>query len=92
MSPGVNAGPATAALLRDAERCVGELADVSSPDEPLAQLATGRVAMALGRTTVADEYLAAAAAGRRHGPALSRAVAWLAEALRAEAVGDPRRL
>ena len=92
VSAGVNAGPATAALLRDAERCVGELADVSSPDEPLAQLATGRVAMALGRTTVADEYLAAAAAGRRHGPALSRAVAWLAEALRAEAVGDPRRL
>jgi len=92
VSAGVDTGPATAALLRNAQQCVRELTDVSSPDEPLARLATGRVAMALGRTTVADEYLAAAAAGRRHGPALSRAVAWLAEALRAEAVGDPPRL
>ncbi|HUN36192.1 MAG TPA: CHAT domain-containing protein [Trebonia sp.] len=40
----------------------------------------------------ADEQLAAAAAGRRHGPALSRAVAWLAEAHRAQAAGDSRRL
>ena len=39
----------------------------------------------------ADGYLAAAAAGRRHGPALSRA-AWLAQALRAEAAGDGRAL
>ena len=92
VSAGVDAGPATAALLRDAQRCVRELADLSSPDQPLARLATGRVALALGRTAVADEHLAAAAAGRRHGPALSRAVAWLAEALRAEAVGDPQRL
>jgi tetratricopeptide (TPR) repeat protein len=92
VSAGIDVGPATAALLRDAQRCVRELADLSSPDQPLARLATGRVALALGRTAVADEHLAAAAAGRRHGPALSRAVAWLAEALRAEAVGDPRRL
>jgi tetratricopeptide (TPR) repeat protein len=40
----------------------------------------------------ADEHLAAASAGRRHGAALSRAVAWLAEAHRAEAAGDSRRL
>ncbi|HEY1343426.1 MAG TPA: CHAT domain-containing protein [Streptosporangiaceae bacterium] len=92
VSAGIDVGPATAALLRDAQRCVQELADLSSPDQPLARLATGRVALALGRTAVADEHLAAAAAGRRRGPALSRAVAWLAEALRAEAVGDPRRL
>ena len=92
VSAGIDVGPATAALLRDAQRCVRELADLSSPDQPLARLATGRVALALGRTAVADEHLAAAAAGRRRGPALSRAVAWLAEALHAEAVGDPRRL
>jgi len=92
VSASVQAGPATVALLRDAQRCVRELADLSSPDQPLARLATGRVALALGRTTVADKHLAAAAAGRRHGPALPRAVAWLAEALRAEAVGDPHRL
>jgi len=92
VSASIDVGPATAALLRDAQRCARELADLSSPDQPLAQLATGRVALALGRTEVAVEHLGAAAAGRRHGPALSRAVAWLAEALRAEASGDQRRL
>jgi tetratricopeptide (TPR) repeat protein len=92
VSAGVDGGQATAALLRDAQRCVRELADLSSPDQPLARLATGRIALALGQRTVANEHLAAAAAGRRHGPPLSRAVAWLAEALRAEAVGDAHRL
>ena len=92
VSAGIEAGPATAALLRDAQRCVRELSDLSSPDQPLARLATGRVALALGRMAVANEQLVAAAAGRRHGPPLSRAVAWLAEALRAEAVGDSQRL
>ena len=92
VSAGVDAGPATAALLRDAQRCVRGLSDLSSPDQPLAQLAAGRVALTLGRTAVAEEQFAAAAAGRRRGPPLSRAVAWLAEALRAEAVGDSQRL
>ena len=92
VSAGVVVGPATAALLRDAQRCVQELSDLSSPDQPLARLATGRVALALGQSAVANEHLAAAAAGRRHGPPLSRAIGWLAEALRAEAAGDPRRL
>jgi tetratricopeptide (TPR) repeat protein len=92
VSAGIDVGPATSALFRDAQRCARELADLSSPDQALARLATGRVALALGRTAVADGHLAAAAAGRRYGPALSRAVAWLAEALRAEAAGDSRRL
>ncbi len=79
--------------------CSGTLSDASgscpvlgSPDQPLARLATGRVALALGQRAVANEHLAAAAAGRRHGPPLSRAIAWLAEALRAEAAGDSYRL
>jgi len=92
VSAGVEAGPATAALLRDAGRCARTLAHLSSPHQPLAELAVGRVALALGRTAVANQHLAAAAAGRGHGSALSRAVAWRAEALRAEAVGDRRRL
>ena len=92
VSAAVRAGPVAAALLRDAQRCVRELSELGSPDQPLARLATGRVALALGQTAVASEHLAAAAVGRRHGPALSRGVAWLAEALRAEAVGDPQRL
>jgi tetratricopeptide (TPR) repeat protein len=89
---GVHAGPATTALLRDAQRCVRALSELSSPDEPLAQLATGRVALALGQTALATEHLAAAATSRRRGPPLSRAVAWLAEALRAEAVDDSQHL
>lgn len=92
VSAALEAGPVTAALLRDAGRCAQALAELSSPDQPLAELAVGRVALALGRTAVANEHLAGAAAGRRHGSALSRAVAWRAEALRAEAVGDRRRL
>jgi tetratricopeptide (TPR) repeat protein len=92
VSAGVGVVPATAALLRDAQRCVRELSEISSPDQPLAQLTAGRVALVLGRTAVANDYLAAAAAGRRRGPPLSRAVGWLAEALRSEAVGDSRRL
>ena len=92
VSASVEAGPATAALLRDAGRCARALARLSSPHQPLAELAVGRIALALGRTAVANQHLAAAAAGRRHGSALSRAVAWRAEALRAEAVGDRRRL
>jgi tetratricopeptide (TPR) repeat protein len=88
----VDSGPATTALLRDAQRSVRALSELSSPDQPLAQLTSGRIALALGRTGLADEQLAAAAIGRRRGPPLSRAVAWLAEALRAEAVGDSPRL
>jgi tetratricopeptide (TPR) repeat protein len=86
------AGSGTGALLRDAERCTRELAALSSPELPLSRLVTGRIALALDRTAAAEEHLAAAARGRRRGPAPARAVAWLAEALRAEAAGDPHRL
>ncbi len=89
---GFAAGPPTGALLRDARRCVHELAALASPELPLADLYAGRIALALGRPGLADEHLAAAARSRRRGPALGRAVAWLAEALRAEAAGNPRRL
>jgi tetratricopeptide (TPR) repeat protein len=92
VSAGVETGPVTAALLRNARRCAQALAGLSSPARPLADLAVGRIALALGQTAVADQHLVAAAAGRRHGLALSRAVAWRAEALRAEAAGDRRRL
>ncbi|TDD79530.1 CHAT domain-containing protein [Actinomadura rubrisoli] len=86
-----SAGPVTGALLGDAERCVAELAALGSPDLPLGRLVAGRIALALGRAD-AEGHLAAAARGRRHGPALTRSVGWLAEALRAEAAGDSRRL
>ncbi|MFG1947016.1 CHAT domain-containing protein [Nonomuraea sp. NPDC048826] len=86
------AEPVGAALLREAEYCARELAALSSPDLPLAHLIAGRLALGLGRNGTARTHLAAAARGRRHGPALSRAVAWLAEALRADADGDAARL
>jgi hypothetical protein len=106
------AGPATTATLRDARRCARELADLGSPELPLARLAAGRAAAALAAAVAdqavaaagarsrgaerlrseADEYFAAAAAGRRRGAALSRAAGWLAQARRAELAGDPRRL
>jgi tetratricopeptide (TPR) repeat protein len=92
VSAGVATGSVTPALFREARRCIRELSQLSSPDQPLAQLATGRVALALGRAADANLHLAEAAIGRRHGPPLSRAVAWLAEALRAEAAGDSQRL
>jgi tetratricopeptide (TPR) repeat protein len=84
--------PPTGRTLRNARRCVRELAELDSPDLPLARLLVGQIALALGRTAVAEEYLAAAARERRNGPALSRAVAWMAEALRADAASNPRQL
>jgi len=86
------AGPPDAALLRAARRSVRELARLHSPELALAELLTGRIAMAVGQLAVAEEYLAAAGRQRHRGPALARAVGWLAEALRAEAAGDSRRL
>jgi tetratricopeptide (TPR) repeat protein len=85
-------GPTTPSLLRDARRCCRELAALASPQLAAAQLLTGRIALVLGRTAQARESLADAARGRTRGPALSRATAWLAEALHAEAAGDTRRL
>ncbi|WP_336206591.1 CHAT domain-containing protein [Nonomuraea sp. LPB2021202275-12-8] len=86
------AGTTGTRLLRQAEQCARELATLSSPDLPLAHLIAGRLALALGDSALAAGHLATAARGRRRGPALSRAVAWLAEALRAEAAHDPARL
>ena len=63
VSAAVRAGPVTVRLARDAQRCVRELSELGSPDQPLARLATGRAALALGQTAVASEHLAAAAVG-----------------------------
>ena len=86
------ASPPDAALLRAARRSVRELASLRSPELALAELLTGRIALAMGRMTAAEEYLAAAGRQRHRGPALSRALGWQAEALRAEVAGDSRRL
>jgi tetratricopeptide (TPR) repeat protein len=86
------AGPASEALLREARRTVRDLTRLRSSEVALAQLLAGRVALALDRRKKAEEFLTAAGRRRGRGPALSRAVGWQAEALRAEATGDRRRL
>ena len=71
-------------------RCAVDLEALSAPEAPAARLLAGRIAAALHRVE-ADEHFAAVALRRRRGPALQRAGGWLAEALRASALGDDSR-
>jgi tetratricopeptide (TPR) repeat protein len=86
------AEPASAQLLRQANRVAARLEELGSSDAPQAHLLAGRVALELGRHAVADRHFIEAAKTRRRGPAMSRASGWLSEALRAETAGHPRRL
>jgi tetratricopeptide (TPR) repeat protein len=80
-------------LLREAEKAAARLEAIGSNDAPRARLLAGRIALALGLPEDADRHLAAAARVRNcRAPALSRANGWLAEALRAEAAANSRRL
>ena len=83
-------GERTGRLLRAAVRCAVDLEALSAPEAPAARLLAGRIAAALHRVE-ADEHFAAVARRRRRGPALQRAGGWLAEALRASALGDDSR-
>lgn len=87
-----SAGMASATLLHRATATAARLEDLGSVDATRAHLLAGRLALALRHRPAADRHLAAAARRRRRGPAMSRASGWLAEALRAEAAGDARRL
>ncbi|MBB5781000.1 CHAT domain-containing protein [Nonomuraea jabiensis] len=84
--------PARRAALGEARRLAARLAGLGSPEVWQAHLVAGRIALALGEPGVAERHLARAADVRHKGPATSRAGGWLAEALRAEAAGEPRRL
>jgi tetratricopeptide (TPR) repeat protein len=87
------AGLTSGRLLAQAERVAASLDVLSSHDAPQARLLAGRVALALGRPQEADRQFAAAARTRhRRAPAIERAHGWLAEALRADAAGNRRRL
>jgi len=87
------AGPPSARLLRQGAQVAGDLTLFGSSEAAPARLLAGRLAAALGRPAEADAHLTAAARHRyRRVPALARAQGWLAEALRAEAAGDRRRL
>jgi tetratricopeptide (TPR) repeat protein len=87
------AGPPSGQLLHQAVRAAAALDQAGSPEAAQARLLAGRLARDLGRLAEADQHFAAAARDRRRRvPALARAQGWLAEALRADAAGDRRRL
>ncbi|MEU7857208.1 CHAT domain-containing tetratricopeptide repeat protein [Nonomuraea sp. NPDC049141] len=85
-------GVVSARALAEAGRLAARLAGLGSPEVWQAHLLAGRTALVLGRGREADHHLAEAARARHRGPATARAGGWLAEALRAEAAGRPRRL
>jgi len=85
-------GPVSPALLWQANRAASRLDALHGGDATQAHLLAGRVALGLRRCDWADQHLVAAARGRRRGTPTSRVAGWLSEALRAQAVGDPRRL
>jgi tetratricopeptide (TPR) repeat protein len=79
-------------LLHAADEAAARLEEFGSGEATQAHLLAGRVALDLSRPAEADRHLSAAARSRRRGPAIARANGWLAEALRAEAVAEPRRM
>jgi tetratricopeptide (TPR) repeat protein len=86
-----NRGTRAEGLLRDAAELADHLAALGAAEAAEAHLLAGRIARALGRRDDADRHLAVAARTRFRGSALTRAGGWLAEALRADAAGEPRR-
>ena len=85
-------GPVSAKLLRAADEAADRLEELGSGEATQANLLAGRVALDLGRRTEADRHLGVAARSRRRGAAMARASGWLAEALRAEAASESRRM
>ena len=85
--------PPSARLLRQGAQIAADLDLLGSAEAAQARLLAGQQAVALGRPAQADAHLRAAARNRhRRVSALARAQGWLAEALRADAAGDRRRL
>jgi tetratricopeptide (TPR) repeat protein len=85
-------GPVSRRLLHAADDVAGRLEELGAAEATQAHLLAGRVALDLGRLTEADCHLGAAALSRRRGQAMARTSGWLAEALRAEAAAEPRRM
>ena len=85
--------PPSARLLRQGGHLAADLDLLGSGEAVPARLLAGQLAAALGRHEEADAHLRAAARNRyRRVTALARTQGWLAEALRADAAGDRRRL
>jgi tetratricopeptide (TPR) repeat protein len=87
------AGHTSPSMLRSAQRCVEDLAGLRSPELTLGRLTAGRIALSVGDVRTAEAYLSSAAVARGGpGTPLVRAAAWLSHALRAEALGEERRV
>jgi tetratricopeptide (TPR) repeat protein len=85
-------GAISGRLLGEAARTADRLTRLRSAEAVPAHLLAGRTALALGRAKDADRHLAAAARTRHRGPLLARVAGWLAEALNAQAKGQPGRM
>jgi tetratricopeptide (TPR) repeat protein len=85
-------GPVSGRLLRASDNAAARLEGLGSSEATQAYLLAGRVALELGRPAEADRHLGVAARSRQRGAAMERASGWLAEALRAEAAAEPRRM
>jgi tetratricopeptide (TPR) repeat protein len=84
------AGHTTPATLRLACQVADRLEALRDQEATDAHLLAGRMAMRLGRRKAADEHLEAAARARGRGPAIGRAIGWLARALQADMAADAR--
>jgi tetratricopeptide (TPR) repeat protein len=85
-------GPVSGATLGQSIRAAARLDALGASDAAQAHLLAGRIALDLNRHYDAERHLATVARTRRRGPALSRVVGWLGEALQAEAAGHPGRM
>ncbi len=83
-------GEHSAALFRYAEEVAARLDAARSGEAMQAHLLAGRIALSRGSVTQAGPHLERAARSRRRGPPLPRSVAWLAQALQADARGNAR--
>lgn len=85
-------GPPSGRLLAAADATAVQLTTLGSAHAAQAHVLAGRIGRDLGRRADAIRHFSAAAQSRRRGPAMSRLVGWLAEALRADASFDARQL
>lgn len=83
-------GERSGRFLRRVTWLADDLVELRAVEAVTAQLLAGRIALAVGRTEIADQRLGLAAAQRRRGSALMRTTGWLAQALRADAAGSSR--
>ncbi len=83
-------GRQSGALLQRAMRVVDQLNQLDPDQAHRGHLIAGRVALALGRRPEAEHHLGQAARSRRRPAPVTRSQGWLAQALRAEALGDSR--